>query len=56
MSEGEIVGIVGLVAWLILAGSAYASYKLEWKTMVQQALIWASIFAALTLAIGFFGG
>lgn len=51
MSEGELVGIVGLLAWLILAGSAYASYKLEWKTMVQQALIWASIFAALTLLI-----
>lgn len=51
MTEGNVVQIVALAAWLILAGAAYASYKLEWRTMVKQALIWASLFAAMTLII-----
>ena len=55
MTEGSIVQLVALVAWLVLAASAYASYKLEWRTMVQQAFIWASLFAGLTLVISYFG-
>ena len=53
MSEASIVQILALVAWLVLAASAYASYKLEWRTMVKQGLIWASLFAAVTLIITF---
>lgn len=51
MSEGSIIQIVALGAWLALMISAYASYKLEWRTMVQQAFIWAALFAAMTLVI-----
>ncbi len=56
MNEASIVQIVALAAWLILAASAYASYKLEWRTMVKQGLIWASLFAAVTLVISFMMG
>jgi hypothetical protein len=51
VNEGAIVSVVALAAWLILAVTAYASYKLEWRTMVQQGFIWAAIFAAVTLVI-----
>lgn len=54
MSEGQIVQLVALIAWLVLMASAYASYKLEWRTMVKQAFIWASIFAGVTLVITYF--
>lgn len=51
MSEGSVIQMVALIAWLVLAGSAYAAYKLEWRIMVLQAFIWASIFAGLTLIV-----
>lgn len=54
MSEGQIVQLVALIAWLVLVASAYASYKLEWWTTVKQAFIWASIFAGVTLVITYF--
>lgn len=53
MNEGAIVSVVALVAWLVLAVTAYASYRLEWRTMVQQGFVWAAIFAAVTLVISF---
>lgn len=51
MSEGSLVQLIALVASIVLAGSAYASYKLEWRTMVRHGIIWAAIFAAVTLVI-----
>ncbi|MCL4673660.1 MAG: hypothetical protein KJZ64_12160 [Sphingomonadaceae bacterium] len=56
MSEGNIIQLIALVGWLVLMASAYASYKLEWRTMVKQAFVWASIFAGLTLLISWFSG
>ena len=38
-----------LFAWLILAGSAVASYRLGWKEGVRIGLIWAGIFVAVFL-------
>ena len=49
MSEIGIVQIVALCAWLLLAGSAVASFRLGWKENVRLALVWAGIFVAVAL-------
>jgi hypothetical protein len=50
VSEFGVVHLVALVGWLILAGSAFASYRLDWKESVRLALTWAGIFTAAALA------
>ncbi|MEP1421135.1 MAG: hypothetical protein ABJK59_05130 [Erythrobacter sp.] len=47
MNEGMIISIVAMLGWLILAGSALASFKLGWSKMAQLALVWFAIFAGL---------
>ncbi len=49
MSEFGAVQLIALFAWLILAGSAVASFRLGWKENVRMALIWAGIFTAVGL-------
>lgn len=47
MNEGNAVSLIALVGWLILVGGAFASYKLNWKTSLKQALTWIAIFWAV---------
>ena len=47
MNEGAIISIVAMVGWLILAGSALASFRLGWAKMAQMALVWLAIFVGL---------
>lgn len=49
MREYGTVQLVALVGWLILAGSAVASFRLGWKESVRMALLWAGIFVAVAL-------
>ncbi len=49
MSEYGVVQLIALTAWLILAGSAVASFRLGWKDSVRMALIWGGIFTAVAL-------
>ena len=49
MNEFGVVQIIALLAWLVLAGSALASFRLGWKESVRMALVWAGIFAAVAL-------
>ncbi|NNF94508.1 MAG: hypothetical protein HKM91_07930 [Altererythrobacter sp.] len=49
MNEFQIVQIISLVGFLILAGSALASFKLSWSKALRMALIWGSIFSAVAL-------
>ncbi len=49
MNEFGVVQLIALLAWLVLAGSALASFRLGWKESVRMALTWAGIFAAITL-------
>ena len=49
MNEYAVVQIIALVAWLILAGSAFASFHLGWRESVRMALLWAGIFTAVAL-------
>ena len=54
MSEYEIVRIVALAGFLVLAASAFASYRLDWKSGIRLALVWACIFAGVVAFITFF--
>ena len=49
MSEYEIVRIISLVGFLVLAGSALASFKLSWSKALRMVLIWCAIFCAVAL-------
>lgn len=49
MSGFGAVQLIALFAWLILAGSAVASFRLGWKESVRIGLIWAGIFTAVFL-------
>ncbi|MGX7952557.1 hypothetical protein ACWPM1_08320 [Tsuneonella sp. HG249] len=49
MSDGSAVQLIALFAWLILAGSAVASFRLGWKESIRMALVWGGIFAAVFL-------
>lgn len=51
MTEGSIIQIITLLACLVLAGSAFASIRLEWKSSLRLALIWGTIFASVFLFI-----
>jgi len=51
MNQFDIVQIVALVGWLILAVSAFAARGLNWKTSIKQALIWAVLITGLMLLI-----
>jgi hypothetical protein len=49
VNEFGAVQLVALLGWLILAGSAFASYRLGWKESVRMGLVWAGIFVAVGL-------
>jgi hypothetical protein len=56
MNQYEIVAIISLLGWLVLAGSALASYRLGWGQMARMALTWLAIFVGLFLLVGFLVG
>lgn len=49
MTEFGAVQLIALFAWLILAGSAVASFRLGWKESVRMGLMWGGIFTAVFL-------
>ena len=51
MNEFEIVQVVALVGWLVLALGAFAAHGLNWKTSLRHALIWAVIITGLMLLV-----
>ena len=54
MNDMAIISAIGLVAWLIFAGSALASYRLGWGQMVRMALIWLAIFTGAFVIVSLF--
>lgn len=52
MNEYNIVSLIGLVGFLVLALSALAGHRFSWKKGVVMALAWAAIFAIVTMFIG----
>ncbi len=56
MNELATVQIVALIGWLVLAMSAYASFRLDWKQSVRMALIWIAIFGGVALVFAYLAG
>jgi len=52
MSEYDTVRLVALAGWLILALSAFASFRLDWKKSVRMALIWVLLFGGAAILFG----
>ncbi|MGB3469465.1 MAG: hypothetical protein WBA51_01420 [Erythrobacter sp.] len=50
-----IISIVALLGWLILAGSAFASFQLSWGKTLQLMLVWAAIFLGGLLLVRLLG-
>ena len=55
MNEGAVISIVALLGWLILAGSAIASFRLGWGKLAQLALVWLAIFAGFFVVADLLG-
>lgn len=56
MTEFGAMQLVYLVGWLVLAGSALAVYRLNWKRGLLYLLMWGSIFAAVFLVFSLMQG
>lgn len=55
MNEYEIVRIISLVGFLILALSALASHRLNWSKSIRMGLIWIGIFLGVALLFSIVG-
>lgn len=55
MNEGAIISVVAMIGWLILAGSAIASFRLGWSKIAQMGLVWLAIFAGLFVVANLLG-
>jgi hypothetical protein len=49
-----VVPIIASLGWLILVGSALASYRLGWSQLLKMALIWLAIFLGLYVMVSWF--
>ena len=56
MNGESLVSIVALIGWLILAGSALASFRLSWSKAIRMALAWVAIFGGVFLLFYFVRG
>ncbi len=54
MNADFVVPIMASVAWLVLVGSALASFRLGWSKLIKMALVWLAIFVGLTLMVTWF--
>ncbi|MBV7260025.1 hypothetical protein [Erythrobacter crassostreae] len=56
MSEMAWISLVSLIGWLVIAGSAVASYQLGWSKLVRMVLVWVAIFCGAFVIASFFVG
>lgn len=54
MNAGLIVAVVSSLVWLVLMGSALASYRLGWGQTIRLALTWLAIFLGFYLVVEWF--
>jgi hypothetical protein len=52
----ELVSIIAMAGWLILALSAYRSHRISGRKTLTYVLIWASIFLAVAFVFRAMGG
>lgn len=55
MNEASILSIILILGWLVLVGSAMASFRLGWSKMLKLALVWLAIFVGLFLIADIIG-
>lgn len=54
MNPDMAMPIIASIAWLVLAGSALASFRLGWSRIATMALAWLAIFVGLFLVAEWF--
>ncbi|RDC59966.1 hypothetical protein HME9302_01164 [Alteripontixanthobacter maritimus] len=54
MNDVQLVQIIAMLGWLILAGGALASHRLQWKEGLRLALIWGVLFLSAGLLFTLF--
>jgi hypothetical protein len=54
MNPDLLLPLVSSAAWLILVGSALASFQLGWGQMIKMALVWLAIFLGLFVIVEWF--
>ena len=55
MNEASILSVILMLGWLVLVGSALASFRLGWSKILKLALVWLAIFVGLFLIAEMFG-
>ncbi|MEM9310372.1 MAG: hypothetical protein AAGA34_02915 [Pseudomonadota bacterium] len=55
MNEAAVLSLIMMFGWLLLAGSAFASYRLSWGKTAQLGLVWVAIFVGLFLLVRLLG-
>ena len=55
MSEGGLVSLVALFAWLVLAGGAFRAHQVGARRTLVIALTWLAIFVGVALVISILG-
>lgn len=56
MKEVQTVQLIAMIGWLILVGSALASYRFSWRKGLTMALAWAAIFGGVFVLFNLIGG
>lgn len=54
MNPDSVLPVIAGFGWLLLTGSALASFRLGWSKLARMALVWLAIFAGLTLLVMWF--
>lgn len=54
MSADFVIPLIASLVWLLIVGSALASYRLGWGQIIKMALIWIAIFLGLFLVVEWF--
>ncbi len=54
MNPDLLLPLIATAAWLVLAGSALASFRLGWGQLLRMALVWIAIFGGLFLIMEWF--
>ena len=55
MNDIAVIQIISLLGFLVLVGSAFASFRLGWGKTLRLVLIWLAIFAGLFLIADLMG-
>ncbi len=49
-----VIPVLAMLVWLLLTGSAVASFRLGWSKLAKMALAWLAIFVGLYVLVAWF--